>query len=112
LAPKANRVLICDTDPLTTAIWSHTLFGSAPPWLAPLIRARHYALYLLLSPDRPWITDGERHHPSLPQRRAFYDRCKAELQLRNLAYTQIEGDWSERFTDAVAAIEKVISLDA
>ena len=60
LSQQANRVLICDTDVLTTTIWSDVLFGHTPDWVRELADARRYDLYLLNDVDVPWIDDGQR----------------------------------------------------
>src|SRR4030095_3819670 len=42
LARDANRVLFCDTDLITTTIWSDWLFGSCPQWIKEAADKRKY----------------------------------------------------------------------
>lgn len=63
LARQANRVLFCDTDVLTTTIWSDVLFGSVPLWTQELADKRDYDLYLLrmsMFPGSTMLNDSSR----------------------------------------------------
>ncbi len=68
---RANRVLIEDTDPVLTAVWSDTLAGSRDPWFDTY---RDYPdLYLFCDIDLPWVDDGTLFrdpsvHGELPSR--------------------------------------------
>jgi len=104
LARQANRLLICDTDTLTTVLWSEILFGNCPRWIRDLADARRHDLYLLLDCDVPWVDDWARYQPAVEERRAFFERMKAELEIRGRRYTIISGSWEERFHVAVNAV--------
>ncbi|MEW5725082.1 MAG: AAA family ATPase, partial [Thermodesulfobacteriota bacterium] len=80
LARQANRVLICDTDLLTTTIWADRLFGRCPEWLKIEAERRRYDLYLLADVDCPWVDDPQRFLPQ--ERREFFERCRRELESR------------------------------
>jgi NadR type nicotinamide-nucleotide adenylyltransferase len=104
LARNANRVLITDTDPLATLIWSDVLFGTIPPQVRKIADSRAADLYLLMDADAaPWVADPIRYLPD--GGRVFFERCRAELDARGRRYVVIQGDWDERFRAAVAAIE-------
>ena len=109
LAPRANRVLFCDTDPLTTTIWSDVFFGKCPPWVEREAEQRTYDLYLLMDVDVPWADDGQRYFPDEDARRAFFERCKSALDERGRPYVVIQGNWEERFERAVAAVERLLA---
>jgi NadR type nicotinamide-nucleotide adenylyltransferase len=106
LAFAANRVLICDTDVLTTVIWSETLFGSCPETVREQADRRGYHLYLLNDVDVPWVSDPVRYLPL--QRAEFFQRCRAELEERKRRYVILQGDWEQRFEVACRAVEEVI----
>ncbi len=106
LAPRANRVLFCDTDPLTTTIWSDVFFGKCPEWVAKEAERREYDLYLLMDVDVQWVDDGQRYFPDNDERRAFFERCRRALDERGRPYVVIGGDWQERFERAVGAVEE------
>ena len=40
--------------------------------------------------------------------RAFFDRCRAELDARGRRYAVVRGDWEERFRAAVEAVGKLL----
>jgi HTH-type transcriptional regulator, transcriptional repressor of NAD biosynthesis genes len=107
LARKANRVLICDTDLLTTWFWSHLYFGRCPAWIEAASR-RQADLYLLTAPDVPWVADGLRDRPHM--RQEIDAAFRAALAERGFPYTVISGTWAERFATAVAAIEEVMGM--
>jgi HTH-type transcriptional regulator, transcriptional repressor of NAD biosynthesis genes len=106
LARQANRVLFCDTDLITTTIWSRVLFGDCPRWIEEEADRRRYDLYLLLDVDVPWVDDSQRYLPHL--RREFFERCRDELSRRGRRAVTISGTWPERFTRAVAAVETLL----
>ncbi len=106
LARRANRVLICDTDLITTTLWSDALFGECPDWIDEAARRRDYDLYLLCDVDVPWVDDVVRYLPE--ERRAFYDRCERALTDRGRPYVRIHGGWDERNATALAAVRALL----
>lgn len=106
LARQAKRLLFCDTDLLTTTLWSEVLFGSCPPEIRAAAEARRYDLYLLMDVDVPWVQDGQRH---LPHARAeFFARCEAALRTRGRPYVVIRGSWAERLERAAEAVAPLL----
>jgi NadR type nicotinamide-nucleotide adenylyltransferase len=106
LARSARRVLFADTDVLTTRVWSETLFGQCPAWVAEEAEKRSYDLYLLLDVDVPWVADVARYLPE--ERRGFFERCRAELEKRGRRYVVVRGGWEERFDQARRAVEALL----
>lgn len=106
LARRANRVLFCDTDLLTTTIWSDVLFGDCPEWIRQAAEQRTYDLYLLLDVDVPWVDDRQRYLPHA--RQEFFDRCREALESRGRPYVVIRGDWQKRFAAACDAVERLL----
>jgi NadR type nicotinamide-nucleotide adenylyltransferase len=109
LARQANRVLICDTDVLTTTIWSEVLFGSVPAEVMSLAEERKYDLYLLLDVDVPWVDDSQRFFKEQDVRRAMFRRFKDALDKSARRYTVIRGGWDERFKQASDAVGALLS---
>jgi NadR type nicotinamide-nucleotide adenylyltransferase len=107
LAHDAHRVLICDTDPLLTVVWSEALFGDAPAWLREAARARRYALTLLCDVDLPWIGDPVRYLPD--DRAGFFARCERALREAGRPYHLIRGSGPARAIPAHAAVQAVIT---
>lgn len=99
LLPKANRVLICDTDPVLSAVWSDLLTGQRDSLFD------NYNdpcdLYLLMDVDIPWVDDGLRYFKDQAQRQDFFERCKRELDRRQLNYNIVRGDGITRIINAI-----------
>ena len=103
---RQPQLLILDTHLLTNKLWSLTLFGDAPAWLDEALLARHYDLHLLLDPNAvPWVDDGQRCQPQLPQREQFHQACRDWLQHHQQAYVDIQGDWSQRQQQALYQVD-------
>jgi HTH-type transcriptional regulator, transcriptional repressor of NAD biosynthesis genes len=102
LAREANRVLICDTDPLLAVVWSEVMFGESPQWLRDAARLRRYDLTLLCDIDLPWADDVVRY---LPEDRAeFAVRCQRALRDAGRRYERIRGTGAARTDAARAAV--------
>jgi NadR type nicotinamide-nucleotide adenylyltransferase len=107
LARDANRLLICDTDPIVTPIWAEELLGTCPPPLAMDARTDgRYALTLLSDVDVPWVPDVVRYRPR--SRPAFFARCEEELRRAGRRFLVLRGGWEERETHAARLLEAVI----
>lgn len=107
LAQKAEGVLVCDSDLLTTMMWSELLFNDCPDWIRDAADSRSYDLYLLTDIDVPWVADI--HRVAEDTRPGFLQRCKTELESRGRDYVMISGNWDQRFDAAVAAIENLLN---
>ncbi len=109
LARQANRVLFCDTDLLTTTIWSDVLFGQCPDWIKQRAAQQRYHLTLLTDIDVPWVADAQRF---LPERRQwFFDRCIRELEALERPYVIVGGSWQQRLASAYEAVDRLFAED-
>ena len=91
----ANKVLFCDTDHITTQIYSRHYLGEVPPLLYELEKQITYDQYFLFDIDVPWVTDGLR---DLGDRREEMAAIfKSELERRAIPYVLVSGTWEERF---------------
>lgn len=106
LSLRAHRVLFCDTDMLTTKIWSEWLFQQCDPWILETIKEEHYDLHLLTSADVPWVDDAVRYLPN--DRENFEAKCEEELKAHGRSYVKISGSWEHRFETAVQAVEELL----
>ena len=57
---RANRLLILDTDLVSTVVYARHYYGHCPAWVEEAARDRRADLYLLCAPDLPWKADGQR----------------------------------------------------
>ena len=86
-------LLIVDTDQLMTAAWAEMLFGTVPSTLLSYPKAD---LYLLFTPDVPWIDDGTRFFGKGPLRSRFAALAEQVLVSSGVPYRDVSGTWSER----------------
>ncbi len=93
---KANRILFCDTDLITTQIYSRHYLGVVPPVLYELEKMITYDRYFLFDIDVPWVPDGLRDLGSENQRFKMFETFKAELDRRGLEYLIVQGTWQAR----------------
>ncbi len=111
-AEKGERAVICDTDALTTMLWSDLLYGTCPDEVrrGAEKRCRSYALYLLLDVDVPWAADPQRAFPE-PEDRARLGRVwRGALERRGLPTVEIRGmEWAARERAAVEAVERLLA---
>lgn len=106
---RMPELLILDTHLLSNILWSQTLFGDCPAWLAEALSARHYDLHLLLSPDGvEWVGDGMRCQPELAERWAFFEACRTWLVETGQRFEVIDGSWSYRTDRAFEAVRKLL----
>jgi HTH-type transcriptional repressor of NAD biosynthesis genes len=103
LARQANRLLICDTELLTTELWSEHFFGACEDWIRRAAIERRYDLVLLLDADVAWVADPHRDAPHL--REQFFNRLGDQLQSHERRFVIISGSFDERLQQAIAAIE-------
>lgn len=108
LIGEANRVLICDTEPLTTKVWSDTLYSEVPASVEEHCDHANYDLYLVANPDVEWKPGVHRQweDESKQERRlAFNSRIIDELNAAGKQFIEITGnDYEDRFVQAKDAI--------
>jgi HTH-type transcriptional regulator, transcriptional repressor of NAD biosynthesis genes len=85
----ANKVLFCDTDAITTQIYSRHYLGVIPDILYTLEKQIPYDHYFLLDIDVPWIPDGLRDLGD--RREEMFTTFKEALETRGISYTLIRG---------------------
>lgn len=106
--PKANKILFCDTDLITTQIYSRQYLKVVPPVLYELEKMVEYDLYFLFDIDVPWVDDGLRDLGDDNRREAMYAVFKNELDRRNIPYVNVQGDWDKREQIIIKELEKLM----
>jgi HTH-type transcriptional repressor of NAD biosynthesis genes len=103
----ANKVLFCDTDAITTQIYSQHYLATIPPVLYDLEKEVNYDLYLLFDIDVPWVSDGMRDlGDARPQ---MFLAFRHALEQRNIGYILVTGDWVQRERIVTEAIDKLLT---
>ncbi len=90
----ANRIVFCDTDLITTQIYSRQYLKTVPEILGKLEHQIRYDQYFLFDVDVPWVADGLRDLGN--QRKEMMKVFEEELAKRGLAFIRVRGNWTER----------------
>lgn len=110
---SSNKLLFCDTEDITTYIFSKMYFPNEyqtiEPWLLDQINSKPvYDLYILLKPDIRGVQDGTRNF--LKERESHYEVIKSELQIRNLKFIEVGGDFESRNSQCVQIIKSTFNI--
>lgn len=103
---RANKLLICDTDVITTQLYSQIYLNTIPPVLYDLEKQVQYDLYALLDIDVPWVADGLRDLGH--RRQEIFTRFKTALDSRSIPYVRVSGDWPTRWAILTKAIDDLM----
>jgi nicotinamide riboside kinase len=98
-------VVLADTTPLVTAVYSELIFGDLS--LYPFALAHHtvYDLTLLTGLDLPWVADGIQRD-GLDMQRRVDARLREVLQAHGLRYSVVYGQGAQRLACALAALDQ------
>ena len=99
---KANRFLFVDTELINARVWSLDVFNTCPAWIENKISEHPYDLYLLTSPDIPWLADPVRENGH--RREFFFQWYKRELDKRGFSYTVISGSGEQRIISSIRSV--------
>ncbi len=102
----ANRLLFCDTDLITTEIYSQHYLKTVPPVLYELEAMVKYDQYFLFDVDVPWISDGLRDLGG--KRHEMYEMFKGALDERKIPYIIVSGSYAEREVIVRKEIERML----
>ena len=107
LSSKANKVLLLDTNIITTVNWSITHFdGFCDPWIKKQTELLHYDHYLITNIDIPWVKDDLRDRPN--ERESMLSFLINHHDIRGLKYSIISGDIDERRSQSIDIIKNLI----
>ena len=107
LARRAHRLLVYDTDLISTCVYSRYYFGACPPVVERWSYERSADLYLLTDTDLPWTADpGQRDGPDV--RAALHALFQRELEERGVPYARVSGSLEERMETAIEAIDALL----
>lgn len=102
----ANKVLFCDTDIITTKIYSKHYLNEIPEILNELENEITYNLYFLLDIDVEWVADHLRDFGD--KRLEMFNLFKGELEKRGIAYIIIRGNYQERENKVRSVIDSML----
>ncbi len=108
-AARAGRLLVHDTDLVSTVVYCHHYFGRCPAFLEEAAVARRPARYLLLDTGVPWVPDGVRDRGD--RREELFALFRDTLERLGAPYEVIGGDWAAREAAAVRAVAALLGTD-
>lgn len=108
-AQRANRILFCDTDVITTQVYSRHYLKVVPPVLYEFERMVQYDLYFLFEIDTPWVSDGLRDLGTDESRKNMHRTFKEELDRRGINYITVRGTWQQREQIVTQAVDLILS---
>ncbi len=102
-AHSAAAIVLCDTAPLLSAVYSDLIFGDLSLYPMALEQQRSFGLTLLSGLDLPWVADGlQRDGVAM---RAQVDHRLREVLLQNgIAFSAVYGAGEARTQNALQAI--------
>jgi NadR type nicotinamide-nucleotide adenylyltransferase len=103
----ADRLIVLDTDVLSTLVYGDHYYGHAPQWIADELRSNPAGLYLLCDIDAPWVPDPARDRGHL--RLEMHARFAEAVRRTGVPCVAIRGDWEQRFRSAVAAVDALLA---
>ncbi len=104
---RGDRLLVQDTDLVSTVVYCHHYFGRCPEFIEEAAIARRPALYLLLDIDVPWVADGMRDRED--RRDEVQSLFTDTLARFEAPVTVVHGTWSERLQRAIQSIDALLS---
>lgn len=106
-ATRANRVLICDTNAFATATWFERYAGTRHPEVDAIGARDIVDLYLIPSPDVPFVQDGVRDGEKI--REWMHARFLELIRANGTPYVLITGAYDTRLAQAIAAIDALLA---
>lgn len=108
-ARMADKILFCDTDVITTQVYSRHYLKVVPPILYEFERMIQYDLYFLFEIDTPWVSDGLRDLGTDDSRKQMHQIFKSELDRRGINYITVRGTWEQREAIVSKAIDMILA---
>lgn len=106
-ASRSSRLLIQDTDLLSTAVYSEHYFNQRLHWIEKAAHDRRPDLYLLLEIDVPWVRDDVRDRGT--RRDEMQDLFRKAVAASGSPFEVIRGNWEERSERARGAIDRLLA---
>ena len=103
---RGARLLVQDTDLLSTMVYCEHYFGLCPDWIVREARNRRPDLYLLLDIDIPWMPDPVRDRGD--RREEMQSLFTAAVVASGAPYVIIAGSHEERRAAAIEAINGML----
>lgn len=106
---KANKILFCDTDVITTQIYSREYLKVVPPVLYEFEKMISFDLYFFFEIDVPWVSDGVRDLGAEADRKRMQTIFKEELDRRKIHSITVRGNWEQREKIIKQAVDLILA---
>jgi nicotinamide riboside kinase len=103
LAQVAAPIVLSDTAPLMTAIYSDLLFGDTSLYALAVAQQRSFDLTLVAGLDLPWVADGVQRD-GVSMRAQVDQRLREVLQQHQISFSAVYGAGEARTRSALQAI--------
>jgi NadR type nicotinamide-nucleotide adenylyltransferase len=110
-ALRARRLVVMDTDLVSTLVYSRHYYGSCPGWVERAAGERLGDLYLLLRPDVPWVADGLQRD-RVEKREQMHALFREALLSLGTRHVEIAGTWRERRERAAREVDALLAREA
>jgi NadR type nicotinamide-nucleotide adenylyltransferase len=101
------RLVLHDTDLVSTAVYSRHYYDDCPAWIEPAAARRVADLYLLHDIDVPWTDEAfQRAEPT--RREELFERFRLTLARLGATAVVVAGGWDARGRIADEAVARVI----
>jgi HTH-type transcriptional repressor of NAD biosynthesis genes len=101
----ANKILFCDTDLITTQIYSQHYLGTIPQILFDLEKEVNYDIYFFMDINTEWIPDGLRDLGH--RRKEMFEIFKKALNDRNIPFIFLTGDREKKEETVINTIKSL-----
>ena len=101
--PRARRLIVLDTDVVSSIVYATFHYGRAPDFALARAASHRADLYLLLDVDVPFVFDPLRAPEE--HRAELFALFRATLERLGARYAIVSGTWAERYEKAVALID-------
>lgn len=105
-AREANRVLFCDTNGLSTAVWHRRYMNRYSAKVESIAADDKVDLYLLTLPDIPWVQDGTRDGEHI--RKTMHEWFLSALGQSGKPYVKLQGTIEQRLDVARRAVHDLL----
>ena len=105
---QGARLVVLDTDLVSTMVYSRHYYGDCPLWVEEDAARRLADLYLLHHVDVAWIADGrQREQPE--RREELFERFRATLQGLGASVSDVAGSWDARRARGARAVDRLLA---
>lgn len=105
LIKQKTQWVIFDTWLIITKVWFELVYRQVPLWLTRYIQENPVDLFLLCSPDIPWVADGIRENGGA-MRKVLFQRYKTEIETLGHPFVIVTGSGQKRTQNAIELINQ------